>query len=394
MRQSTAEANTSGSMTDARTPESLSTTLLAWYDKHRRQLPWREHPTPYRVLLSELMLQQTRVETVKPYFARFLDRWPTLEDLAAAAEDEVLTEWAGLGYYSRARNLHRAARQAVGQGGLPSDVAGLRALPGIGPYTAGAIASIAFGIRTPLVDGNVERVLCRLDDVHADPRSTAGKKALWARATALVPEARPGDFNQALMELGATVCTPRSPRCEACPWQAVCRSRAAGTQLQLPRIVKKTKVKAMRGVAGLLVDEGRVLLGRRSAKGLLGGLWEPLTVTLEARQKATPALLAAFEATGHIVRIDDLLGEVRHVFTHRRLTQQVYRVSLVGRCRPEGSHYDEVRAVELGQVDALGLSRLAEKCLALGGVVPGQLSLGLAASPSSDTHGDTAADAG
>ncbi|MDP9349789.1 MAG: A/G-specific adenine glycosylase, partial [Gemmatimonadota bacterium] len=192
---------------------SLRDLLLRWYDAHRRDLPWRAEgpPDPYRVWLSEVMLQQTRVETVKPYFRRWLERFPTLAALAEAPQDEVLKAWEGLGYYSRARNFHRAAREVVERygGEVPGDAAAFRALPGVGRYTAGAVLSIAFGRPEPVVDGNVRRVFARLLD---DPDPAEG--ALWALAEALVPGARPGDLNQALMELGATVCVPRNPRCE------------------------------------------------------------------------------------------------------------------------------------------------------------------------------------
>ncbi|HNH48036.1 MAG TPA: A/G-specific adenine glycosylase, partial [Myxococcota bacterium] len=199
--------------------------LISWYQQSRRTMPWREEVSPYRTLVSELMLQQTRVETVIPYFERFMRSFPTEQALAEAPLERVLEHWSGLGYYSRARNLHAAARKVVELGGFPQTVAGLLELPGVGPYTAGAIASIALGLDAPLVDGNVERVLCRHDARAEDPVKI--KKELWERATFLLPKGQASDFNQALMELGATVCTPSSPRCLFCPIRSTCHGHDA-----------------------------------------------------------------------------------------------------------------------------------------------------------------------
>jgi A/G-specific adenine glycosylase len=347
----------------------LSSALLAWYDRHRRTLPWREDPTPYKVLLSELMLQQTRVDTVIPYFHAFLERWPTLADLAAADEDEVMHAWAGLGYYRRARNLLRAARQAAASGGLSGDPTALRALPGIGPYTAGAIASIAFGTATPVVDGNVERVLARLDGREDDPRTTAGKRAFWARAGELVPEDRPGDFNQALMELGALVCTPRKPACGACPWSEPCVARAEGRQEALPNKPLKKKPRPVWGVSGLLRLEGGWLVARRPPGGLLGGMYEPPSLEIGRDEDPEAAVIRAFEQLSIQVRVVRRLGRVRHVFTHRRLTRTVFEVAPIGAGEPgalEG--YDHVAVLTPGA--ELALSRLARKTLALGQAPP------------------------
>lgn len=215
---------------------ALRAKLLAFYDEHRRDLPWRHDPDPYRVWVSEVMLQQTRADTVIPYYERWLRRFPTLDALATAEPDDVLKQWEGLGYYSRARNLQRAARfvRERHRGDVPSEPSALRELPGVGDYTAGAIASIAFGRAEPAVDGNARRVLSRLLDI-ADARPTGLNKV----ATALVPNERPGDFNQAVMELGATICTPRNPRCDECPIGELCRSRARGTQHLRPRIRRR-----------------------------------------------------------------------------------------------------------------------------------------------------------
>jgi A/G-specific adenine glycosylase len=347
-------------------PADIAGRLVAWYRAGSRDLPWRSDPTPYRVLLSELMCQQTRIDTALPYFHRFVERWPTLADLAAANEAEVLHAWAGLGYYSRARNLLRAAKEATAMGGLPRTVDGLRALPGIGPYTAGAIASIAFGVRTGLVDGNVERVLSRLDAREADPRSTAGRKALWARAEELHGQwpGHPGDLNQALMELGALVCTPRAPDCPSCVLAEGCEGRAAGIAESLPRKAPKRPPRAVFGAAAIVRWEGQLLLGRRSPDGLLAGLWEPLRVAVEAGEDPIPSMRRLLhEATGTDPAVLDELGSVVHVFSHRRLTCRVFEARLAGRphLQPAGD-YDEVRWMH--EPGAVALSSLARKLLA------------------------------
>lgn len=344
--------------------------LLAWYDVNRRPMPWREDPTPYHVLLSELMLQQTRVDTVIPYFERFVARWPTLTDFAAADEDEVMQMWAGLGYYRRARNLLRAARLAVEQGGLTGDPAELRKLPGIGPYTAGAIASIAFGTRTPVVDGNVERVLSRVFRDPSDPGTSRGKKAFWARAEPLVPAGRPGDYNQALMELGATVCTPRNPDCDACPWFDPCQARAAGDPQAFPKKAPKRKPKPVRGVSGILYVEGGILVGKRPAGGLLGGLWEPPSMEIGKDGDPEVAIVEAFrDRVALEVRPVRRLGDVKHVFTHRRLTRTVFQVEVVAVGEPRAvAGYDRLDVLREGH--SLALSKLARKTLALADDLP------------------------
>ncbi|HYU11045.1 MAG TPA: A/G-specific adenine glycosylase, partial [Stellaceae bacterium] len=253
--------------------------LLAWYDRHRRDLPWRSpagtRADPYRVWLSEIMLQQTTVVTVAPYFDRFVARWPDIRALAAASLDEVLHEWQGLGYYARARNLHACARAVVARHGgyFPENPAQLRALPGIGDYTAAAIAAIAFDHGSAAVDGNVERVVARLFAV-VEPLPAA-KPRLKALATALVPARRAGDFAQAMMDLGATLCTPRRPRCVLCPWREACAARAAGIADNLPARLDKPERPWRYGVVFWLSrGDGAVLLRRRPEKGLLGGMIE------------------------------------------------------------------------------------------------------------------------
>jgi len=277
--------------------------LLAWYDRHRRALPWRALPgaaaDPYRIWLSEIMLQQTTVVTVALYFVRFVARWPDIRALAAASLDEVLHEWQGLGYYARARNLHACARAVVErhEGRFPDDPAMLRALPGIGDYTAAAIAAIAFDHQSAAVDGNVERVVARLFAV-GEPLPQA-KPKLRAFATALVPERRAGDFAQAVMDLGAVLCTPRRPRCVLCPWRGDCAAAAAGIAESLPARAEKPERPVRYGVVfWLMRDDGAVMLRRRPEKGLLGGMIElPSTPWREVPWDEAEAIPAAPMAT-------------------------------------------------------------------------------------------------
>ncbi len=256
---------------------SLHRRLLAWYAGARRPLPWRATSDPYAILLSEALCQQTRVEAALPYYERFLARWPTLADLARASEDDVLRAWAGLGYYSRARNLHRAARACLAEHGgrVPDGEDAFRALPGVGPYTAGAVLSIAFGRPLPAVDGNVLRVLSRLYAIDEPP--ARARREVERRAAALVPRDAPGDWNQALMELGARVCIPRAPRCEECPVAALCAARRDGTAASLPRRAERKPPPEV-DVAVALVRrpaDGALLVVKRPGRGLLAGMWAP-----------------------------------------------------------------------------------------------------------------------
>jgi A/G-specific adenine glycosylase len=298
--------------------------LLAWYDRHRRRLPWRAEPgrapDPYRVWLSEIMLQQTTVKAVGPYFESFLKVFPTVEALAGAPVEEVLRRWAGLGYYARARNLHACARAVVERHGgrFPDSEASLSELPGIGPYTAAAVAAIAFDRRAAAVDGNVERVFARVFALETP--LPAAKPEIRALAGALVPAARPGDFAQALMDLGATVCTPRQPACALCPWMAACAARAAGTAESYPRKAAKAARPLKRGAAFWLVRGDEVLLSRRPARGLLGGMAEvPGTVWGAAFEEGQALAEAPLKA-----RWRRLPGAVRHGFTHFELELAVF----------------------------------------------------------------------
>ncbi len=350
-----------------RRPE-IAEGLLAWYDRHARVLPWRAHPgawpDPYRVWLSEIMLQQTTVASVISYFDTFTRRWPDVHALAAAPPEEVLAAWAGLGYYARARNLHACAR-AVSRdraGQFPRQEAALRHLPGIGPYTAAAIAAIAFGERASVVDGNVERVTARLFALET-PLPTA-KAALRALAESLLPPApapafRYGDFAQAMMDLGATVCVPRRPRCALCPLQEACAARAAGLAKDLPRQAPKKARPTRRGAAFWLTrPDGAVLLRRRAEKGLLGGMLEVPSAGWQAALPDDGGGDPATDLAAAPVPADwiALPGVVRHTFTHFHLELVVWAAELEPRPRnerPSGEkwvRFEELREAGLPSV--------------------------------------------
>jgi A/G-specific adenine glycosylase len=316
----------------------FSDRILAWYDQAARRMPWRGHPDPYAVWVSETMLQQTRVETVIPYFERWMMRFPGIAALAEASEQEVLATWEGLGYYSRARNLHKAARVLVDKfaGTLPSDPAALRRLPGIGRYTAGAIASMAFGLDVPTLDGNIRRVLARLFDVSQPADAPAGEKLLWALAEEYLPAGRAGDFNQALMDLGATVCLPRHPTCLICPLSSLCRARELGIQEQRPVLKPRVEVPHYTVTAAVLQRAGTVLLARRPSEGLLGGMWEFPGGKVEAGESLEDCLKREMrEELGVQVRVGQAFGVYRHAYTHFRITLHAFRCELVeGRPRP------------------------------------------------------------
>lgn len=329
--------------------------LLAWYAQHARDLPWRTKPgaapDPYRVWISEVMLQQTRVESVKPYYRLWIERFPTLEQLAEASEEEVLKSWEGLGYYSRARNLRKAVREVVAhhRSAVPSDPALFRSLPGVGRYTAGAVLSIAYGLEEPVVDGNVRRVFARLFD-ESDP----AEAALWQRAETLVRGERPGDLNQAIMELGATVCVPRTPRCQECPLTAWCVSHRAGTAQERPAPRRAREVpKEVHGVAIIRLG-GQFLMVRRPPKGRLAGMWEFPGVECHAGEPVHfAAVRAAREWTGMRVSPVRPLGVVPHRFTHRHV---FYHAILVD---SEAGHTDPSVQTKSIWVDREGIRGLA-----------------------------------
>ena len=306
-------------------PHIFCDRLLKWYDAARRDLPWRAppgsprgvRPDPYWVLVSEAMLQQTQVATVIAYFRRWVEQFPTVQSLAEADEQAVLRAWQGLGYYSRARNLRRAAQIIVERHGgrVPADVETLLTLPGVGRYTAGAVASLAYDTAASILDGNVVRVLCRIDRIETDPRTPAVQKRLWARAEQILPPGRPGDFNSAMMELGATVCIPRSPQCLICPVAEACESRAAGVQERIPPAKKAAPTPLVERSVYVLSrprpdGETEYLIEQRPPTGRWAGMWQFLTLDPAAPPPA-----------GSIIE----LGEVRHALTHRRYRFRVFR---------------------------------------------------------------------
>jgi len=319
-------------------PEHFVPALLTWYAEHARPLPWRSTPDPYRVWVSEIMLQQTRVEAVIPYYERWMRRFPTTQALAAASQQEVLSIWEGLGYYSRARSLHRAAQIVVAEygGELPADIRRLRELPGIGPYTAGAIASIAFGLDQPALDGNIRRVLARLFNVTEDARSPSGERRLWELAAQHLPPGRAGDYNQALMDLGATLCTPRTPDCPCCPLAEYCQARALGVQEQRPISSPRPPIPHYTVTAAVIARPGAAaqpdllyLIAQRPAEGLLGGLWEFPGGKVQDGE-ALPACLRReiCEELGADIEVGAELGVYRHAFTHFRITLHAFRCTL------------------------------------------------------------------
>ncbi|WP_228558418.1 A/G-specific adenine glycosylase [Myxococcus sp. AB056] len=349
--------------------------LLDWYDRNKRDLPWRRTRDPYAIWLSEVMLQQTQVSTVIPYWERFLARFPTARALASAPLDDVLAGWKGLGYYSRARNLHRAAQEVVARfgGTLPSTAAELLELPGFGRYTAGAVASIAFGEEAPLVDGNVARVFSRIFEVEGLPGDRQREATLWALATALVKGERPGDFNQALMEHGATTCRPENPLCLLCPVRGACVAFRKGRVDELPPAKVRATPKKLTLAVAVWPHAGTLLFARRADAGLFGGLWElpAAEIADDAPDSEARARLSA--ALGVDVILEGALGTVKRQLTHRDLSLRLLRVS--GPRRPASTPaFQELRWCAPDDAAKLGMSTAMQRALDLAlkaGVLPG-----------------------
>lgn len=337
---------------------TFSTRILTWYDQNARSLPWRipgGGGDPYTVWISEIMLQQTRVDTVIPYYERWLRQFPTVAALAAAPEQSVLSAWEGLGYYSRARNLHKAAKMIVSEfgGELPRELTQLRRLPGIGRYTAAAIASIAFNQDVATLDGNLRRVFSRVFDVSQPADSPAGEETLWRLAQEHLPQGRAGDYSQALMDLGASICTPKKPLCLLCPLAELCRARELGVQEQRPILKPKAAVPHKTKAAAVILRDGCTLLSQRPAKGLLGSLWEfPASFVDE---DSPEALVAALE-TEYKLRVRPLarLGEFRHAYTHFTLTESAWSCELIEKAESESMRWvplAELKNYPMGKVD-------------------------------------------
>ena len=302
--------------------------LVRWYAQHRRELPWRRSRDPYRIWVSEVMLQQTQVKTVVPYYRRFIERFGEVARLAAADDHEVLKLWEGLGYYARARNLHRAARQVAADfgGRIPDNWQAFRALPGVGDYIAAAVLSIAFDQAYAVVDGNVKRVLARLKKISAPVNQPAPHRLYQQTAQALLDAAAPGRFNQALMELGALVCTPRRPDCGKCPLKDCCGAFGSGAVDRYPKRVKQKKTPTEHVAVGVVFKQGRVLIVRRPSAGVLGGLWEfPEGAIGEGEAAEAACVRAVAEAVGLEVAVAEHVGRVRHAYTHFKIVQEVFR---------------------------------------------------------------------
>src|SRR5262245_25637345 len=322
---------------EVRDGTGLRRALLRWYRRNRRELPWRATRDPYRVWVSEVMLQQTQVATAQPYYERFVQRFPSVRALARAPLDRVLAAWSGLGYYRRARHLHEAAGIVVREhaGRVPSEPRAFGALPGVGRYTVGAVLSIGFGAPLPVLDGNVARVLSRLAARPWSVKRTPDAGAVWAEAERLLDRGSPGDWNQALMELGATVCTPRAPRCDACPVQRHCRAHALGREETFPPAAPRRATERVRRAVALVERSGQVLLVKREGT-LLTGLWEPPGVELAGREGARQPLARALAALGIRGALARTPPRIRHVITHRAIEVEVWRCE-AGRPWPRAS---------------------------------------------------------
>jgi A/G-specific adenine glycosylase len=341
-------------------PDSIAQKITAWFEAHLRDLPWRSNPTPYAVWVAEIMAQQTRLETILPYFQRWMASFPTIEDLAAGSQQDVLNLWEGLGYYSRARNLHKAAQIVTREHGgkLPGDVQALRALPGIGRYTAGAIASIAFGLDEPAVDGNVKRVLARIFMVEDLVDSTMGEKRIWALASEHLPPGQAGDYNQALMDLGATICLPGSPDCAQCPIQEDCQAYAAGQQAEYPRRKPKTKI-PHHSVAAAVIREGRrVLITQRAQDDMFGGMWEFPGGKQEGGESLKSCLKREIkEELGVKIKVSEEIGVFNTTYTHFRVTLHAFECQLDGG-RPRPVEVDDLRWVTVDELGGFPMSKL------------------------------------
>ncbi len=342
------------------TRSPIASALLRWYAAHARDLPWRSQSSPYRVWISEIMLQQTRVDAVVPFYERWMRLFPDVQTLAAASERDVLIAWEGLGYYARARNLRGAAKLIVSRysGRLPDRLEELRSLPGVGRYTAAAIASMAFGVDEPVLDGNVRRVLARYFDLRLPADSGAGLKRLWLLARQHLPPGRAADYNQALMDLGATVCLPRNPHCSRCPLRKSCSALRLGTVDRRPILRLKRPTPLYHVGTAVVMRRGRVLLAHRSSKGLLAGLWEFPNARL--KQVAKGGALSYTFATalkhsyGLHVRPDGLLCELNHAYTHFRVHVEAHSCHLlppIPSRRLDWVPLDELPSYPMGKVD-------------------------------------------
>ena len=343
----------------------IATHLLTWYGENKRDLPWRQTKDPYRILLSEFMLQQTQVDTVIPYYHRFLDRFPTVHDLANASQDDVLKSWEGLGYYSRARNLHKAAHSISTDfsGTVPNTYDTLKSLPGFGPYTTAAVLSIAYDCDHAVLDGNVIRVLTRLFNIRDDVTQTRTKNELWDIADKLLPQGDAGDYNQAVMELGATVCTPKNPDCANCPVQKQCAIYKTGDPTTLPVKAKKKPRPHHSMSAGIVWQDNKVLITQRPENGLLGGLWEFPAGTQQSDESLQDTCIRGIkESVGIDIEINDRYRTVKHAFTHFSITLHTFQCHKVkGKIRPLTC--DKAIWAPLSDLNTYAFSRTSRKLI-------------------------------
>lgn len=338
----------------------LAARLLKWYAANRRTFPWREDPQPYTVWVSEIMAQQTRLETMLPYFREWMARFPTIRALASADQQEVLNLWEGLGYYTRARNLHKAARAVVEKhgGALPETAAELKKLPGIGRYTAGAIASIAFGADEAVVDGNVKRVLGRVFTLSEAVNTPPGEKRVWEIAEAHLPAGQAGDYNQALMDLGSLVCLPRQPRCSVCPLVDVCKAAKSGQQEDFPVKQKAPKVPHHTVTAAVMEQDGHVLIAQRAQDQLLGGMWEFPGGKQETGESLENCLKREIkEELGVTIEVGAKVGVYRHAYTHFRVTLHAFECRLMGGT-PCLNDHQATAWVQLEDLDAYPMGKI------------------------------------
>jgi A/G-specific adenine glycosylase len=341
--------------------------LIGWYEKARRRLPWRRTRDPYRIWVSEVMLQQTQVKTVLPYYRRFLSRFPRIRDLAQADLEAVLKAWEGLGYYARARNLHRAARQLTQRtpGRIPDRWEEFRTLPGVGDYIAAAVQSIAFNRPHAVVDGNVKRALARLLIIDAPADAAASRRVFQAAADRLLDRRRPGDFNQAVMELGALVCTPRNPHCSRCPANRFCAAHRNETVGQYPRKIGARAIPEQQIAVGVIFKNGRLLITRRPPEGLLGGLWEfPGGKLHEGESPETACAREIREETGLAVEVEGPLTMIRHAYSHFRIRMDVFCCRFIsGRVRLKGA--SDHRWIRIQDIDRFPFPKANHKFIPL-----------------------------
>ncbi|MEA3327707.1 MAG: A/G-specific adenine glycosylase [Chloroflexota bacterium] len=352
---------------------SFADFLLKWYEQNSRELPWRFVQSPYRTWVSEVMLQQTQVDTMLPYYEKWMVRFPDIVSLANASEQEVLSAWEGLGYYSRVRNLHQAARIVMDEmgGHLPQTPQGLQHLPGIGPYTAAAIASIAFGVDVAAVDGNTRRVLSRLMDVREPARSREGEEIIWAIANENLPQGQASSYNQALMDLGAMICTPKDPDCAGCPVAEQCLAKALGVQAERPVKMPRKKPPHLTVTAAVILRGEMVLLAQRPSHGLLGGMWEFPGGTFEEEDADLEACLKReiMEELGVTIRVGAPFGVYKHAYTHFRITLHAFMCGIADDEHPRNLASDglvwvsltELSAYPMGKVDRIIAERLLKE---------------------------------